>query len=216
MEYKVSTPSIHLMFLVDKSSSMFDHAKQIESVINNCINSQKNKSSEDRLSIFTFSHDFEVVMFDQYLNDAPKFKDFEPKGTTYLYDSIATVIDGSLKATRSRPNQTPFLIILTDGSDFKSEKNTEEMVRKKIHVTEKEENWKFIYLTTEKTDYFKSKETEKGLGIKNCCLFNISDGLENALDAVVAAVDLYRKSGDVGNVDELNDLFSSSMKIDED
>jgi Mg-chelatase subunit ChlD len=206
--------SVHLIFLIDSSSSIFDSAKDIMNVVNKCIHSQRDKHKEDRVSILTFSDIIKVVVYDEFISKFSEFKDFKPYGITYLYDSIWSTINGSLKMTRSRTDQTPFLIVITDGADYGSERFCEEQIRRAVKEAESKERWNFIYLTTEKKEYKKNKEGG-GMGIENTTIFDILTGLEPALKSVSTAIDHYRKSGEVGNVDELNDLFNSSMKLDD-
>src|SRR6185503_6279974 len=93
---------VHLIFLIDSSSSIFDSCQDIKNVVNKCIYSQQGKCELDRVSILTFTNKLKIVSFDELLNKFGEFKDYKPFGITYLYDAISNTIEGSLEMTRSR------------------------------------------------------------------------------------------------------------------
>jgi hypothetical protein len=74
--------------LVDKSSSMFPHTKTVTDGVTQLVAEQLKLKGAGRLTLAEFSHNYNVVLDNEFTKISPKFHyDYNPNGGTCLYDS---------------------------------------------------------------------------------------------------------------------------------
>lgn len=147
-----------LILLLDKSGSMcFEKQKTIDS-FNAFLREQQRLNGDGKMSLITFSNEFDVVYDNTKLSEVKSLtdNDYSPTGSTSLYDTIHYAID------KYRNEVSPLVVILTDGEDTSSKHYKSDDVKKLIE--EKQKNgWQFEYLGVNIMNY--------NLGIANAQKF---------------------------------------------
>jgi uncharacterized protein YegL len=158
---------MHIVMLLDESSSMqpnrhevikavneFIKSQSIENLnnninnsIDNIINNSKYKTIDSKFTLITFDDNF-YVSIDNIPISQVKFltrKDYRPDGCTALYDTIGFAID------KFKYKKNLILVIVTDGSDNCSKNYTGKNISNLInnYKNNKNYNWNFIYLVND-------------------------------------------------------------------
>jgi len=135
--------SSSILIILDKSGSMQSMGDAPITSINEFIEEQKKTDDNALLTMYTFSTNFQRVYDNVPLSQVPQFTDFEPDGTTSLYDTIQEAIMNKLNGPHSRD---VVCVILTDGMDNTSQNCDLRAAAQLIARVQAESNWHFIYL----------------------------------------------------------------------
>jgi hypothetical protein len=107
---------------------------------------QEDSSTDYRVTIINFDTSYEVLCSDRPLSEVPKLtkRNYRPRGGTALYDAVGRAI----KETESKvlEGEKAIVVIITDGEENSSVKETERTIKPKIETLQGRGNWTFIYL----------------------------------------------------------------------
>lgn len=181
-----------LGILVDNSGSMID-MNPIETVQSLNKNIQTIANEDTSIFVAKFSDEYEVFVKNKKKGNVKiERKDIEPDGLTALYDGIGSICSDINEACSGENDVT--IIILTDGAENASQKETKHSV-KKLLSQKQELGWKFVFLGANQD----AITTGNNLGISgnSCCTYSATPGgLEAAMRNTSNAINRYRDDGE--------------------
>jgi hypothetical protein len=130
-----------IIFVLDKSGSMFNAKNETVEMVNSYIKDQKAVDGECVFSLYLFNTEMESVFENCPFSDIEPMENdnYNPSGETALFDSMIKLID------KHSEHRNIIFVVLTDGEDNKSELTISD-VNARIARSESELGWKFIYL----------------------------------------------------------------------
>lgn len=138
-----------LVFLLDRSGSMYDIKHDIEGGLNAYVAEQKAEPGSATASLHQFDTEYEDVYLDKPLAEVPPFV-LEPRGGTALFDAIARTISDTRQRIAAMPSdKRPGVVhfnIATDGEENSSRKYSRRAVRELIQTQEKVDKWVISYM----------------------------------------------------------------------
>lgn len=146
---------IHVCFVIDESSSMYDSVEDVKGGFKKIIDEQKaNKDGSCAISIFRFAS--KVSLPDFVMKDVNEINNelkYYPCGCTALYDGVGTAIDtiGNIlndMPEEERPEKN-LIVIMTDGEENSSCEYPSSKIREMIKHQEDKYSWTFLYIGTD-------------------------------------------------------------------
>lgn len=111
--------------------------------------------------------------------ELPDISNYQPHGTTALYDGIMTLInDVGLRLSGMREEDRPGTVIVfinTDGMDNDSHYHTVQQVKDRIQHQESTYNWKFIFATS---NLEAAKEASQKMGVRDVLSYDTENTRE--------------------------------------
>jgi uncharacterized protein YegL len=186
-----------IIFVIDRSGSMSNIAKDMDGGLENFIKNQKDqKLGQCDVSLYEFDDEYNVVYENMDISNIKKYK-ILPRGGTAMFDAVARTINAvgiNLSQTKEedRPDRVLFVII-TDGYENASKEFSGNQVQDLIkHQTEKY-NWTFTYLGANQ-DAFRAGG---GIGVDRSKILNYtadSTGANKVWTSLCACTSNYRRS----------------------
>lgn len=137
-----------LIFVVDKSGSMYGLKDDTIGSFNSVIEKQKQSDKEGNVYVTTvmFNQEREKIHNRKDIKDVEKIttKEYCPSGCTALLDAVGNTITELSGNELVKKNKVLFVVI-TDGCENASKEFKKEQVKKLIEEKSKE-NWEFIFL----------------------------------------------------------------------
>ena len=148
---------INLVFVIDKSGSMYSSKEDVVGGFDKTIAEQKkDKDGKVTVSLFTFNEKVREEYLGIDINDIAKFH-YSPDGMTAMNDGIGTAIDKvgewlyeKDKNGEELPGKT-LVVVMTDGMENASKEYTLKQVQDKIKEQTEKYSWEFIYMGTDIT-----------------------------------------------------------------
>ena len=148
---------INLVFVIDKSGSMWSSESDVIGGFNKTIEEQKAiEDGKVTVSMFTFDSTVHELYIGKDINDLPKF-DYHADGMTAMNDGIGTAIDKVGKwlhdkdvAGEEMPGKT-LVVVMTDGMENNSKEYKLTQVQEMIKEQTEKYSWTFIYQGTDIT-----------------------------------------------------------------
>ena len=142
---------INLVFVIDKSGSMYSSKEDVVGGFDKTITEQKkDKDGKVTVSLFTFNEKVNQEYLGIDINDIAKFH-YSPDGMTAMNDGIGTAIDKvgewlyeKDKNGEELPGKT-LVVVMTDGMENASKEYTLKQVQDKIKEQTEKYSWQFIY-----------------------------------------------------------------------
>ncbi|MFL4480146.1 VWA domain-containing protein [Paeniglutamicibacter sp. ORCA_105] len=138
-----------LVFLLDRSGSMYDIKTDIEGGLNAYVANQLAEPGIATASLHQFDNKYEDVYLDLPLSEVPRFV-LEPRGSTALLDSIARTIFETRQRIAAMPvEKRPGVVhlnIASDGLENASTKYTRRAIHDLVQTQEKVDNWVISYM----------------------------------------------------------------------
>lgn len=141
-----------LVFILDRSGSMYGLELETISGYNSMLEKQKNEPGEAKVTTVLFDNLYEVIhdAVDVKSVKPMTSKEYYPRGTTALMDAIGNTLNrvgNRLAATpeHERPGQV-IVIITTDGYENSSREFTRGQIKKMIEHQTDVYSWKFMFL----------------------------------------------------------------------
>ena len=195
----LNTNWINLVFVIDKSGSMYTSREDVVGGFNKTIEEQKaNKDGKVTVSLYTFNGEVKEEYLGVDINDIAKFH-YSPDGMTAMNDGIGTAIDNVGKwlhekdlAGEEMPGKT-LVIVMTDGMENNSKEYTLKQVQDKIKEQTEKYSWEFMYMGTDIT----TTKAADDLGFK-FKTFNSRSKFANNYSIIDSAVKCYRKMASTG------------------
>ena len=184
---------IHVCFIIDESSSMYNSVSDVKGGFKKIIDEQKaNTEGTCAVSIFKFATtvrpaEFIMKNIDEITNEL----DYVPSGCTALYDGVGTAIDEIGKRLADMPEEERpeknLIVIMTDGMENSSKEYPASRVREMIkHQTEKY-SWTFLYIGTD----ISNTQDADNIGV-NLKMGSIRSKLGKNYDTINTVVNTYR------------------------
>jgi hypothetical protein len=151
----------HIVFVLDESSSMGHHARDVVSVFDSQIKFLSRRSQElnqeTRVSIYKFSDKVECIIYDTDVMRLPSLNGlYRPNGMTALLDATGQAIE-DLKLTPEIYGDHAFLMyVLTDGEENSSRRFRAGDIKQAINRLA--DNWTVAVLVPDKTGEFEAKK----------------------------------------------------------
>ena len=192
-----------IIFILDRSGSMFPTINDTIGGFNATIEKQKNIEGECLVSTVLFN-EYSKVLHDRIdlkkVNELTK-KEYDVNGCTALLDAIGDAIHHIKNVHKyireeDRPEKTMF-IITTDGMENASRKYSYNNVKTMIEA-QKENGWEFIFLGANIDAY----EEGRKFGITEDCISDYSqdeEGINIQYSRISKAVSQVRTKGKVEN-----------------
>lgn len=141
-----------LIVVLDESGSMGCVEDTIVRGLNEFIQEQQKVPGEAKMTLVTFSTTMRTKIDGE---DIQKVKllvkeDFNPSGSTALYDAVAKTIDNVGKRLADMPEderpQSVIFQIITDGEENASREFTQKDVLDRITLQKEKYNWNFLFM----------------------------------------------------------------------
>lgn len=153
----VNVKWINLVFVIDRSGSMYPSREDVIGGFNKVIDEQKaNKDGKVTVSLYTFNEKVTEDYLGIDINDIAKFE-YNPGGGTAMNDGIGTAIDNvgkwlynKDKNNEEMPGKT-LVVVMTDGWENSSKEYTLKQVQDRIKEQTEKYSWEFIYMGTDIT-----------------------------------------------------------------
>ena len=195
----INTNWINLVFVIDKSGSMYSSRDDVTGGFKKTIDEQKAiKEGKVTVSLFTFNEKVEQKYLGVDINDIEKFH-YSPDGMTAMNDGIGTAIDKvgewlyeKDKRGAEMPGKT-LVVVMTDGMENASKEYTLKQVQDKIKEQTDKYSWEFIYMGTDIT----TSKAADTLGFK-FKTYGSRSKFANNYNIVDSAVKCYRSMASTG------------------
>ena len=141
----------HVLFVIDRSSSMDKTKKQAVDGFNEQINKMKRRNAEDqdlRVSLITFNEDVFEHLWDEPVSALQKanYKDFKPDGMTAFLDALGYGIH-KLQETTEPDEDTAYLVVaISDGGENSSRHYVNGSLKEMIEGCQRTGQWTFTYM----------------------------------------------------------------------
>ena len=190
---------INLVFVIDKSGSMYPSRDDVVGGFNKTIEEQKaNKDGKVTVSLYTFNDKVTEEYLGVDINDIAKFN-YSPDGMTAMNDGIGTAIDNVGKwlyekdrTGQEMPGKT-LVVVMTDGMENFSKEYSLKQVQDKIKEQTEKYSWEFIYMGTDIT----TSKAADDLGFK-FKTFNSRGKFSKNYDIINCATSAYRSMAATG------------------
>ena len=195
----LNTKWLNLVFIIDKSGSMYPSTQDVIGGFNKIIDEQKAiKDGKVTVSLYTFNEKVTEEYLGIDINDIKDFK-YSAGGSTAMNDGIGVGIDNVGKWLHEKdvngeemPGKT-LVVVMTDGMENASREYSLKTVQEKIKEQTEKYSWEFMY---QGTDITTSKAADE-LGFK-FKTYSSRKKLANNYDMINCAVSNYRGMANAG------------------
>ena len=204
---------INLVFIIDKSGSMYPSTEDVIGGFNRIVEEQKAiKDGKVSVSLYTFNEKVPEEYLGVDINDIKKFE-YAAGGSTAMNDGIGTGIYKVGQWLHKRdengeemPGKT-LVVVMTDGMENSSREYTLKQVQDMIKEQTDKYSWEFMYQGTDIT----TSKTADELGFK-FKTYGSRRKLSNNYDMINCAVSNYRGLANAGaTMDEATLSFCSTL-----
>lgn len=138
---------VDLIFLIDKSGSMYGSEKDTIGGFNSFIQSERQKEFNTKVTTIFFDHEYEVLYKRKSIYDIKELteKEYQVRGSTALLDAIGKTIT---TLDKEIDNKVLFVII-TDGMENSSIEFSKSQISNMINS----HNWEFIFIGADIDSY---------------------------------------------------------------
>jgi len=145
----------HILFILDRSGSMQSIHADVVGGFNAFLASQQSAEGTADLTLVQFDTRIETVLEGVDIRAVSPFThgDFEPRGSTALFDAMGSSMDAlgrELAARREadRPENV-VVAVMTDGEENASREYTFEQIQERIEHQRSYYNWEIVFLASE-------------------------------------------------------------------
>ena len=185
-----------LVFILDRSGSMFGLEKDTIGGYNSLIEKQKKEQGEALVTTVLFDDEVDIIHDGIKLEDVPLLteKEYYVDGCTALLDAIGKTISKILKNRKETPEsehpEKTLIVITTDGMENASREYSYSKIKALIQQQEKE-GWNFIFLGA---NIDAAKEASRmGIMAENAVSYHCdSAGIEVNYDCLCEAISSVR------------------------
>lgn len=193
------SPDLDLIFLIDKSGSMYCSEEDIIGGFNSFIAREKSKEFNTKVTTIFFDHEYEVLYKRKSIKDVDDLThaDYQVRGSTALFDAIGRTI---VNFKNEISNKVLF-VIMTDGM----ENSSVEFSKSQITDMIENQGWEFIYIGADINSY---REAEK-IGIRKSRTANYQkskEGIDRLYCSVESAADSIRANKSLDEANWKKDL----------
>jgi Mg-chelatase subunit ChlD len=211
----------YIGIVLDESGSMSSCATQAISGVNEQIQTIKKTAEgheEDTYITFVkFSDNPDTLLANKpisVLKEIDKAK-YRPKGSTALYDAVASAIDTMRDSADPRDDNAFLLVIVSDGEENNSHKYNAESIASRIKDLQSTGKWTITYMG-QIQDLSQAKKM--GIAERNISIFvNTASGMDEATRTINKSYGNYLKSrysADAGANFSMNDFYDDDKVVD--
>lgn len=134
----------HIIFIMDRSSSMSSMHEEAVSGFNTFLNGQKDLPGKATFSLVFFDTDVFLVYDNADIQKVPQLtmSTYNPNGMTALYDAIGYTVD----RFKHKKAQKTIIAVLTDGAENASRRYNGAAVQQLLKDVEGEGGWEVLFL----------------------------------------------------------------------
>ena len=182
-----------LVFILDKSGSMFGLERDTIGGFNSLIEKQKKEPGEAIVSTILFNNKVEFLHDGKNINEIELLTEDEyvTDGSTALLDAIGNAITKVVNKRKTTPEDThpekTVFVITTDGMENSSTEYSYKKIKEMIKHQQEKYNWEFIFLAAN----IDSEMMADSIGIlrDNAVSFNCdSEGIELNYECISSAI----------------------------
>lgn len=190
---------LDLIFLIDKSGSMYGFEDDTIGGFNAFIQKERAKEFNTKVTTILFDHEYEVLYKRKSIGDVCELtrNEYQVRGSTALLDAIGKTI---VSFEKEISNKVLFVII-TDGRENSSLEFSKSQIRNMINS----HKWEFIFLGADIDSYSEAKN----IGIKKsrtANYFKSAEGIQKVFTSVENAGYCLRNDVDLEDADWKSDL----------
>ena len=190
---------LDLIFLIDRSGSMYGSEEDTIGGFNSFIEKEKLKEGNTRVTTILFDHEYEMLYKRKDIDDVNKLTrdEYYVRGSTALLDAIGKTIT---TLDREIDNKALF-VITTDGM----ENSSVEFSKSQIESMIQNHNWEFIFIGADIDSYSEARQ----LGIKKSRVANYDKsarGVEKMYSSIDFASTSMRENVSLDDVNWKKDL----------
>lgn len=192
-----NTKLTELVFILDRSGSMYGCTAQTISGYNKILTEQKKNPEHAIVTTVLFDNEIDIVHDRKPINRVAKLtnKTYFTRGSTALYDAVGKTIQGLVHVHRNTPEpQKPhkvIFVIITDGYENASREFNAQQVRDMIRLERDVYHWDFMFLGAN----IDSAQCAENIGIQRECAADFDtdgDGMDNAMQGISEVIDRRR------------------------
>lgn len=193
------TPDLDLIFLIDRSGSMYGSEDDTIGGFNSFIEKERAKEGNTNVTTILFDHEYEMLYKRKSIDDVDKLtRDvYFVRGSTALLDAIGKTIT---TLDREIENKVLF-VIMTDGMENSSVEFTKSQISSMI----KNHTWEFIFIGADIDSYSEARN----IGIRKSRVANYEKsarGVEKLYKSIGAVTECMRNDVDLDAVNWKKDL----------
>ncbi len=177
---KVENNEMDIIFLLDRSGSMYGSEKDTIGGFNSLIKQYKKDKINAKVTTVLFDHEYEMLYKRKSIwdiNDLTE-NEYNVRGTTSLLDAIGKTI----LTMQKKVNEKVLFVITTDGYENSSKEFTKTQIKNMIS----NHDWEFIFLGADIDSY--SEATQ--IGIKKSHIANYNKSSKGINDMYESVKDL--------------------------
>jgi hypothetical protein len=184
-----------LLFIIDRSGSMWSIKGDMEGGINGVLEEQKKLPGEVTVDVAYF--DDEIIYDDRFLSLESASIEIDPRGVTALHDAIVSSTNKFGEALSQLPEEdrpgNVMVIIVTDGHENASREANLSDVKALITQQQDVYNWQFLFLGANQD----ALETGASFGLRKGAAMTYSASSAGTVDAsnFIAATITRTRSG---------------------
>ena len=158
-----------MVFILDRSGSMYGLEKDTIGGFNSMLGKQKNQGGDAFVTTVLFDHEYKIVHDRLAVNEVPEMtaNDYQVRGSTALIDAIGKTIRHIANIHKyARKEDVPentIFVIITDGMENASREFTSDKVKTMVEHEKQKYGWEFIFLGAN----IDAVETAKHFGIES-------------------------------------------------
>ena len=197
---KINPPkSLDLVFLIDRSGSMYGSEKDTIGGFNAFIEKEKAKDFDVRVTTILFDHEYEVLYKRRDINEVAELTcdEYFVRGSTALLDAIGRTVT----ALDKQATDKVLFVIMTDGMENSSVEFSKSQIKEMIDG----HDWEFIYIGADIDSYAEAAK----MGIRRSRTANYKksrEGIARMYDSVACVTECMLKDVDLDDADWKGDL----------
>lgn len=199
-----------LVFIIDKSGSMYSEADDAIGGFNSVLQRQKERGGSGKAAVTLFDTETQTLCSGLPVRNVPELdrETYVPGGATALLDAVGKTLTEA-KASGIGRERPVLVAVITDGQENASREYDKKTVKKMV-ADLTEEGWEFIFLGAG-IDAF-TEASGIGIAPQNAVRFSKSSlGMASAFDAVSNAAAMVEEKGRISA-----DWAKSIEKLQED
>lgn len=191
--------NLDLVFLIDRSGSMYGSEEDTIGGFNSFIEKEKAKEGNTRVTTILFDHKYEELYKRKSIQDVNKLteKEYYVRGSTALLDAIGKTVTSLDKEIDNKV----LFVIMTDGLENSSVEFSKSQIKNMIN----NHDWEFLFIGADIDSY--SEAGRIGINRTHTANYRKSTrGVEKLYTSLACVTDCMREDRDLSEVNWKKDL----------